>query len=49
MGRDVYLNVARAPLFLAPGDPEHSRLYVTIATSSDERDLYYAWHRGSGS
>lgn len=35
---DVYLNVAKAPSFLAPGDPERSRLCIAMATCSDERE-----------
>lgn len=34
----VYLNVAKAPSFLAPGDPERSRLCIAMATCSDERE-----------
>lgn len=30
--RDVYLDVAKAPSFLAPGDPERSRLRIAMAT-----------------
>lgn len=37
--RDVYLNVAKAPSFLAPGDTEHSRLCIAMATCSDEREI----------
>lgn len=36
----VYLNVAKAPSFLAPGDPERSRLCIAMATCSDERKRY---------
>lgn len=50
--RDVYLNVAKAPSFLAPGDPECSRLCIAMATCSyvceREREialLYSAQHR----
>lgn len=48
--RDVYLNVAKAPSFLAPGDPECSRLCIAMATCSYVREtalLYSAQDRDS--
>lgn len=44
----VYLNVAKAPSFLAPGDPERSRLCIAMATCSmRERDISALLSMGS--
>lgn len=36
---DVFLDVAKAPSFLAPGDPERSRLNIAMATCYNKREL----------